>query len=148
MIVRIGLLKNHENVEFIRFLHRSDLANSQNSILYSILICLFGRLAVFHLVFFRFFTKVPTFRLAFNRTGNMSKYGDLSVEHISPSGKKTDVGQANGISIYTPNAIRRFTLNLRTDKGVDFRSGKLHATYSAPSDAKKEVYAEGEMDLK
>jgi len=91
---------------------------------------------------------VPTLKVAFNRTGNMSKYGDLSVVHISPSGKRTEAGQANGISVYTPNTIRRFTLNLRTDKGIDYRSGKLHVTYSAPSDTKKEVYAEAELELK
>jgi hypothetical protein len=91
---------------------------------------------------------VPTFKIAFNRIGNMSVYGDLNVVHISPSGKKTDVGQANGISIYTPNAIRRFTLNLRRDLKVDFRSGKLHATFSAPTDTKKEVYGEADLDLK
>ncbi|MEI7831200.1 MAG: hypothetical protein WCI31_15585 [Prolixibacteraceae bacterium] len=91
---------------------------------------------------------VPTFKIAFNRTGNMSKYGDLNVVHISPSGKKTEVGQANGISIYTPNTVRRFTLNLRRDLKVDYRSGKLHATFSAPSDTKKELYGEADLDLK
>ena len=91
---------------------------------------------------------VPTLKVTFNRTGKMSKYGDLSVVHISPSGKRTEAGQANGISVYTPNAIRRFTLNLRTDKGIDYRSGKLYVTYSAPSDTKKEVYAEAELELK
>jgi P pilus assembly chaperone PapD len=91
---------------------------------------------------------VPTFKIAFNRIGNMSVYGDLNIVHITPSGKKTDVGQANGISIYTPNAVRRFTLNLRRDLKVDFRSGKLHATFSAPSDTKKEVYGEADLDLK
>lgn len=91
---------------------------------------------------------VPTFRIAFNRIGNMSVYGDLNVVHISPSGKKTEVGQANGISVYTPNAVRRFTLALRKDKGVDFRTGKLHATFSAPTDTKKEVYGEADLDLK
>jgi hypothetical protein len=91
---------------------------------------------------------VPTFKIAFNRIGNMSVYGDLNVVHISPSGKKTDVGQANGISIYTPNAVRRFTLNLRRDMKVDYRSGKLHATFSAPSDTRKEVYGEADLDLK
>lgn len=91
---------------------------------------------------------IPTFKVAFNRTGNMSKYGDLTVEHISPQGKKTEVGQANGISVYTPNSIRRFQLPLRKDKGVDYRSGKLFVTYSSPSDTRRELYAEAELVLK
>jgi len=91
---------------------------------------------------------IPTLKVAFNRTGNMSKYGDLSVVYVSPLGKKTEVGQANGISVYTPNSIRRFQLPLRKDKGVDFRSGKLLVTYSSPSDTKRELYAEAELVLK
>jgi len=91
---------------------------------------------------------IPTFKIAFNRTGNMSKYGDLTVTHISPQGKKTEVGMAKGISIYTPNAIRRFQLTLRKDLKVDFRLGRLIATYDAPTDTKKEQYAEAELVLK
>jgi len=91
---------------------------------------------------------LPVFGLKFNRTGNMSVYGDLSVDYISPSGKKTNVGKANGIAVYTPNPARRFMLTLLRNTGVDFSSGTLHVEYSAPSDAKPMKFAEADLQLK
>jgi P pilus assembly chaperone PapD len=90
---------------------------------------------------------VPRLSLAFNRTGNMSVYGDLFVDHVSPEGKTTRVGNANGIAIYTPNDIRRFQFNLNRVSGIDFKSGTLRIIYSAPSDVKPMRYAEAELSL-
>ena len=90
---------------------------------------------------------IPRLSLSFNRSGNMSCFGDLAVDHISPQGITTRVGNANGVAVYTPNTIRKFQLNLKNNKGVDYRSGKLHVTYSAPSDVKPEKYAEAELSL-
>ena len=53
---------------------------------------------------------IPSLNLVFNRTGNMSVYGDLAVDHISVQGKITRVGIANGVAVYTPNTVRRFQL--------------------------------------
>lgn len=90
---------------------------------------------------------IPVLKLAFNRTGNMSVYGDLAVDHISIQGKTTRVGIANGIAVYTPNTIRKFQFNLNKVQGIDFKSGQLKVTYSAPSDVKPERYAEAELPL-
>lgn len=90
----------------------------------------------------------PVLNFTFNREGNMSVYGDLTVDHISPTGTVTSVGLARGISVYTPNSLRRFRLNLFPDTGVDYTSGKLKITYSASSDVKPEIYAESELLLK
>ncbi len=90
---------------------------------------------------------VPKISLVFNRTGNMSVYGDLTIDHISPQGKITRVGIANGIAVYTPNSKRKFQLNLNKVPGIDFRSGKLKATFSAPSDVKPAKFAEAELML-
>lgn len=90
---------------------------------------------------------IPMFSMIFNRSGNMSVFGDLSVDHISTLGKITRVGTANGVAVYTPNTIRKFKFNLNPIPGVDFRSGKLRVTYSAPSDVKPGRYAEAEMSL-
>ena len=51
---------------------------------------------------------LPRISMVFNRTGNMSVYGDISVDHISTQGKITRVGIANGVAVYTPNVKRRF----------------------------------------
>jgi hypothetical protein len=91
---------------------------------------------------------IPRLSLTFNRTGNFSVFGDLAVDHISPQGKVTRVGAANGIAVYTPNTLRRFRFNLTNVTGVDLGSGKLRLTFSAPSDVKPEKYAEAELILK
>ena len=85
--------------------------------------------------------------LTFNRTGNMSVYGDLKVVHVSPEGTKTQVGTVNGIAVYTPNEIRRFRMDLDKNAVVDYHSGSLVVTYSAQSDVKPERYAESELKL-
>lgn len=90
---------------------------------------------------------IPDFSLTFNRSGNASIYGDLAVYHISPQGKETKVGIANGIAVYTPNTKRIFHFNLNNVPGVDYTSGTLRAVFSAPSDVKPERYAEGELQL-
>lgn len=86
--------------------------------------------------------------MTFNRTGNASVYGDITVDHISSEGKMTRVGVANGLAVYTPNTIRHFRLILNKAQGVDFSSGTLRVTYSAPSDTKPQKYAEAELRLK
>jgi hypothetical protein len=90
---------------------------------------------------------IPMIKMVFNRTGNMSIYGDLVVNHISPQGKVTRVGIANGIAVYTPNLIRRFQLELYRIAGVNYKEGTLRVIYSAPSDVKPIKYAEAELAL-
>lgn len=91
---------------------------------------------------------IPTFSLKFNRTGNFSVYGDVEVDYVSPQGKLTRVGMANGIAVYSPNSVRDFKLSLNKVPGVDFKSGKLVVIYSAPSDVKPVRYAEAELVLR
>jgi len=91
---------------------------------------------------------IPRFSFVFNRTGNMSVYGDITVDYISTQGKIIRVGIANGVAVYTPNSLRQFQFNLNIVPGVDFRSGTLRVIYSAPSDVKPLRYAEAELNLK
>jgi hypothetical protein len=74
-------------------------------------------------------------------------YGDIAVDHISPGGVTTRVGIANGLAVYTPNTFRKFEFNLQNPPGVDFSTGKLRVTFSAPSDVRPEKYAEAELIL-
>lgn len=91
---------------------------------------------------------LPLISLTFNRTGNMSVYGDLSVVHVSPSGKKTEVGRANGVAVYTPNQKRSFQVALLKKAGLDFHTGTLHLEYTTPNDAKPFKFAEADLPLK
>jgi hypothetical protein len=90
---------------------------------------------------------IPRFTLVFNRSGNMSVFGDITVDHISTLGKITRVGMANGVAVYTPNTKRRFQFNLNRVPGVDFRTGTLRVIYTASSDVKPVRLAEAELAL-
>lgn len=90
----------------------------------------------------------PTLSLKFNRTGNFSVYGDLTVDHVSANGITTRVGIANGIAVYTPNLIRYFQFDLNIPPDIDYNSGKLLVSFSASSDVKPEKFAEAELILK
>jgi hypothetical protein len=90
----------------------------------------------------------PRISMIFRRSGNMSVYGDLTIDHISTSGTVSRVGTANGLAVYTPNTLRKFQMNLIAVPGVDFSSGKLKIMFSAPSDVKPERYAEAELLLR
>lgn len=63
---------------------------------------------------------VPRLGMTLNRSGNMSVYGDLVVEHISSTGKITRIGLVSGVAVYTPNTLRRFQLNLNRIPGQTF----------------------------
>jgi P pilus assembly chaperone PapD len=81
------------------------------------------------------------------RSGNMSVYGDLKAEYINQSGVVTRVALANGMAIYTPNTARIISLSLNQVLNINYNTGKLRLTYSAPSDVKPEKYAEAEITL-
>ena len=92
--------------------------------------------------------ETPVVSLRFKRKGNFSIYGDLIVNHVSPQGKETMLGRANGIAVYTPNLARNFQFELSNTDGVDLKSGKLILDFSAPSDMEDEQYAKAELQLK
>lgn len=90
---------------------------------------------------------IPVLDMTFRRKGNMSVYGDLSVDYISPQGKTISAGIIKGIAVYTPNVSRRFKLNLENHPGINYHSGKLHITYSTPAEAKSAKLAETDLVL-
>jgi hypothetical protein len=91
--------------------------------------------------------KAPVLQINFNRSGDKSVYGSLSVTHVSEDGTTTEVGLAKGIAVYTPNNIRKFNLNLINTEGLDLSSGKLKIIFSSISDIDQEIYDEAELIL-
>lgn len=87
-------------------------------------------------------------KLAFNRIGNMSVYGDIDVFYIPPTGRGTQVGTIRGVAVYSPNPMRRIKMDLNRVAGVDYHTGKLQVTYSAQAENKKAKFAEAELILK
>jgi P pilus assembly chaperone PapD len=90
----------------------------------------------------------PKLNLKFNRTGNMSVYGDLTINYISPNGKTTQVAAVKGIAIYTPNAARRLHVDLAKTPGIDYRSGKFHIMYKNQKEDGSGILATAEFELK
>jgi P pilus assembly chaperone PapD len=91
---------------------------------------------------------VPRLKLTFNRTGNFSVYGDVTVTHISQDGKTTQVGLLKGLAVYSPNKIRRFQFDLVKAAGVNYKSGKLFVEYMTQAETKTEKLAEAELILR
>jgi hypothetical protein len=79
---------------------------------------------------------LPRMKFTINRSGNMSVYGDISVDYISPNGKIIPAGSIKGIAVYTPNLLRRVWIDLSNTAGIDYHSGKLRITLSAPTEEK------------
>lgn len=83
---------------------------------------------------------IPSLSIKINRTGNMSVYGDLLVEHISSKGEKNEVGYIKGISVYTPNSYRNFSMKLNNIEGIDLNEGKLKIIYTSDKDVELAFY--------
>lgn len=91
----------------------------------------------------------PGINMVFNRTGNMSVYGDITVEYISPQGKVTSVGFVKGVAVYTPTRKRQFHIDLNKPPDVNYHTGKLRVIYSAQTDGKtkQDALAQAEITL-
>jgi len=90
---------------------------------------------------------IPSLKVDFKRNGNMSAYGDITVDHISTQGKLTRLGIAKGIALYAPNPLRHFKLLLDKNKGIDYHNGKLQIAYTTQADARSVKIAETELKL-
>jgi hypothetical protein len=73
---------------------------------------------------------LPVLQFDLNRSGNMSVYGDIAVDYISPEGKETRVCSVKGMAVYTPNTVRHFRLPLQKNHSINYRQGSLHIVYT------------------
>lgn len=85
--------------------------------------------------------------LSIHRNGNMSSYGDISILHISPNGKETKIGTTNGITVNTPNALRRLKVDLDKKSSVDLSKGTIRVLYTTQSETRPQKLAEAELVL-
>lgn len=85
---------------------------------------------------------LPILQMNLDRSGNMSVYGDITVNHISPEGKEARVAQVKGIAVYTPNTTRIVRLALDRSAGVDYRKGALHVVFTDTSGKTEKVAQE------
>lgn len=91
---------------------------------------------------------IPRLQMNFIRSGNISVYGDIIINHTSPEGKVSRVALVKGVAVYSPNILRTFQCNLDKTLGVDYHKGKLNILYSTPEDVKASKLAEAELLLR
>ena len=106
-----------------------------------------ARVEITNLTFQRDEDLKPNIRLHFNRTGNKSVYGDITVNHLSPGGKITQVGEVTGLAVYSPGTLRKCVINLTEPKEVDFSSGEIIVVYSLPLKTHKFEMVEATLTL-
>jgi hypothetical protein len=87
-------------------------------------------------------------KLTLNRTGNISIYGNITVQYIPLKGKPFEVGALNGIGVYTNINKRNIIINLNNLTGKLYTDGYLRVQFTSNNDAKSVVFAEAELVLK
>lgn len=85
--------------------------------------------------------------LNIHRSGNMSIYGNITVKYTSPNGNSKQVGYAQGLSIYTPNIKRQFSLALEKEATDNFQKGNFHIEFSEDVNFRKVLRAEYDLNL-
>jgi hypothetical protein len=89
----------------------------------------------------------PLLNVVFSRTGNMSVYGDLTIDFVSKQGKVTRVGEIKGIAVYTPTSRRKVKIALNKPANIDYQTGQLHIVYTTPADNKPVMMAQTGLAL-
>jgi len=86
-------------------------------------------------------------KLAINRAGNCSTYGDLIVDYFPAKGKSCEVGKIKGVKVFTNLNKLSVAINLRLNPGMDLKNGKLRIRYTNSDDSKNTVYTEAIIPL-
>jgi hypothetical protein len=92
--------------------------------------------------------QAPRLSLTINRTGNISIFGDLSIQYIPDQGKPLQIGEVKGVGVYTNIAKRHITIKLNYPSGKTIRNGKLKVQYVSNGETKRIVYAESDLEIK
>ena len=85
--------------------------------------------------------------LVFNREGNKSVYGDLTIEYLPPGGEAVELGLVRGIAVYTPNTIRKFQMDLKKPAGVNLNEGELIVRFTNAENDSSDLLAEKKLNL-
>ncbi|AWO01432.1 hypothetical protein DLD77_06870 [Chitinophaga alhagiae] len=89
----------------------------------------------------------PLLNLSLHRKGNMSVYGNITVEHVSPTGAVTKVGTVQGLAVYTPNSVRHVKIPLANAAGVNYNRGRLRIAYKEPPETGAASIAQTQLPL-
>lgn len=88
----------------------------------------------------------PFLSFIINRNGNMSTYGDITINYISGDNKTYEVGKAKGLAVYTPGNFRKVNMQLQKPEGVTFNGGKFSVVYTQNESTKIIAEADSTLD--
>lgn len=91
--------------------------------------------------------KHQSLTLQFDREGNSSVYGDLSVTFTPRGGKPQTLAQVGGIAVYTPNRVRQAALPLEVPAGMTLANGTLEVSYRDRPEAGGKLLAQANLEL-
>ncbi|MFB0905170.1 MAG: hypothetical protein QMB11_12370 [Nonlabens sp.] len=89
----------------------------------------------------------PQISFTINRMGNISLYGNLTVEFIPKNAKPYTISVKNGIAVYTTTNNRNMTMQLDTSKWSPSTKGTLRVFY-VKEDNQTVVYATTDLIIK
>jgi P pilus assembly chaperone PapD len=89
----------------------------------------------------------PVLAFVMERTGNQSVYGDLTVSFIPYGGSEQVIERANGVAVYTPNALRRVSIQLKQINGPRLTNGALRVTYREQAEDGGALLSEAVLQL-
>ncbi len=87
----------------------------------------------------------PFLSFTINRNGNMSTYGDLTINYISNENISYKVAMAKGVAVYTPGNLRKVKMQLQKPAGINFNDGNFKVVYTV--NESKKVIAETEFQF-
>ena len=89
----------------------------------------------------------PMLQVTLTRIGNMSAYGDITINYQAPDGTAMKLSEIKGLAVYTPNRTRTINLPLKSAAGFNFRSGKLTADYKGNNYSNPDIAAKCDLEL-
>lgn len=105
-----------------------------------------ARVELTHLVLEKGSAKsAPILSIQIDRSGSRSVYGDFLITFKKANGIEKTVGRAQGVSVYTPNPLRRARLVLQPDADMPLQEGVLAVTFKERPEDGGGVIARGEL---
>ena len=90
----------------------------------------------------------PKITFTINRKGNISLYGDITIEYYPVKGKSIIIAKRRGVAIYTTIKKRYMSQKLSVLDGINLNEGTLKVKYTSPPGNKKQiVFTETELTL-
>lgn len=72
-----------------------------------------------------------------NRLGNMSTYGDFTINYITPNNNVYLLAKTKGVGLYTPGNLRIIRMSLNKPKNLSFDKGTIQVVFTENESKKK-----------